>query len=73
MRDLSSPTRHQTHALCRGSMESYPLNHGGSPFSFFNNLFLAVLGLHCCRQAFSLVVTCRLLFGVASLAVEHKL
>ena len=73
MRDLSSPTRQQTHALCHGSTESYPLNHGGIPFSFFNNLFLAVLGLRCCRQAFSLVVTCRLLVAAASLAVEHGL
>ena len=71
MWDLSSPTRHQTHALCRVSMESYPLNLGGIPFSFFDNLFLAVPGLRCCRQAFSLAVTCRLLNGVASLAVEH--
>ena len=35
-------------------------------------LFLAVLGLCCCMD-FSLVVLCRLLIAVASLAVEHGL
>ena len=73
--DLSSPTRHQTHALCRVSMESYPLNHGGIPFSFFDNLFLAVLGLHCCTGfslvavsgGYSLVTVLSLLIVVTSL------
>ena len=45
------------------------------------NLCLAALGLPCCTQAFfscsergySLVVVCRLLVVVASLAVEHRL
>ena len=52
---------------------------------FFKNkfiyLFLAALGLRCCVQAFSscgnrglpFVAVCRLLFAVASLAVEHGL
>ena len=44
-------------------------------------LFLAVLGLHCCVQAFSscgeqglhFIAVCRLLIAVSSLAVEHRL
>ena len=50
---------------------------------FLINLFiyLAVLGLHCCAQAFSscgeqgllFVAVCRLLIVVASLVVEHGL
>ena len=44
-------------------------------------LFLAVLGLHCCAQAFSscgewgllFVVVCGLLLVVASLVAEHRL
>ena len=47
----------------------------------FIYLFLAVLGLHCCTQAFSscgergllFVVVRRLLIAVASLVVEHGL
>ena len=31
MWDLSSPTNDQTTGPCVGSMESYPLNHQGSP------------------------------------------
>ena len=31
MRDLSSPTRDQTHAPCSGSAESQPLDGQGSP------------------------------------------
>ena len=54
-------------------------------FFFFLNkfiyLFLAVLGLRCCVQAFSscgewgllFIVVCRLLIAVASLAAEHRL
>ena len=46
---------------------------------FFLNLFLAVLGLHCCTRAFSscgkqgllFVVVRGLLIAVASLVVEH--
>ena len=45
-----------------------------------NHIFLAVLGLHCCAQAFSsygerelfFVAVRRLLAAVASLAVEHR-
>ena len=49
---------------------------------FFFNLFLAVLGLHCCVRGLSLVVAsggyslgavCGLLAVVASLTVEHGL
>ena len=50
---------------------------------FFNlfDLFLAVLGLHCCAQAFSscrergllFVAVCGLLIAVASLVAEHGL
>ena len=48
---------------------------------FFFNLFLAVLGLRCCTQAFSscgeqgplFLQVCGLLTAVASLAVEHGL
>ena len=43
-------------------------------------LFLAVLGLHCCAQAFSsgeqglhFIVVCRLLVALSSLVVEHRL
>ena len=44
-------------------------------------LFLAVLGLHCCAQAFSscselvlrFIAVHRLLIAVASLVVEHRL
>ena len=44
-------------------------------------LFLAVLGLHCCAQAFSscgeqgllFVAVCGLLIAVASLVAEHRL
>ena len=39
---------------------------------FFNYLFLAVLGLYCCAQAF-LVATSRLLITVAFLVVKHRL
>ena len=50
-------------------------------YLFYFNLFLAVLGLHCCVQAFSscgeqgllFVVVRGLLVAVASLAVEHRL
>ena len=50
-------------------------------FLKFIYLFLAVLGLHCCTQAFSscgecrllLVVVCRLLIAMASLVAEHGL
>ena len=51
------------------------------PFFFFFNLFLAVLGLHCC-EGFSRVEESGdssrvalhgLLIVVASLAVEHRL
>ena len=54
-------------------------------FSFFKinfiYLFLAVLGLRCCVQAFSscgeqgllFIVVCRLLIAVASLVAEHRL
>ena len=50
-------------------------------FSFFLYIFLAVLGLHCCMQAFSscseqgllFVAVHRLLTVVASLVVEHRL
>ena len=41
-------------------------------FFLNNNLFLAVLGLHCC-MGFSLVAVHGLLTVVASLAVEHRL
>ena len=49
--------------------------------SFFLNLFLAVLGLRCCVQAFSgcgergllFIAVHRLLIAVASLVVEHGL
>ena len=45
------------------------------------NIFLAVLGLHCCVSAFSgfgsrgyaLVAACRLLIAGASLVAEHRL
>ena len=48
---------------------------------FFFNLFLAMLGLHCCEQAFSscskqgllFVAVCGLLIAVVSLAAEHGL
>ena len=50
-------------------------------FILFMYLFLAVLGLRCCVQAFSscgeqgllFVALCRLLIAVASLLVEHGL
>ena len=48
---------------------------------FLKLFFLAVLGLHCCVQAFSscsergifFIVVCGLLIAVASLVVEHGL
>ena len=48
---------------------------------FFSYYFLAVLGLHCCVQAFSscgeqgllFVAVCRLLIAVASFVVDHGL
>ena len=78
-------------------MESQPLDHqGSSPFPFFFKtelyfiiyylfiyfiFILAVLGLHCCMQAFSscgerglLFVAMRgLLLAVPSLVAEHRL
>ena len=50
-------------------------------FIYFIYLFLVVLGLRCCVQAFSscgkggllFVVVCRLLTAVASLVAEHGL
>ena len=51
-------------------------------FIYFIYLFLAVLGLRCCAQAFLsscgergllFVVVCRLLIAVASLVAEHGL
>ena len=50
-------------------------------FNKFIYLFLAVLGLRCCVQAFSscgeqgllFVAVCRLLIAVASLVAEHGL
>ena len=89
MQDLSSRTRDRTWAPCIGSVESYPLDHQGSPrrFFFFKIIYLliylvlAVLGLYCCVQAFSscsergllFVAVCELLTAVASLVVEHGL
>ena len=35
MWDLSSLTRDRTHALCRGSVDSWALNHQGIPLSYF--------------------------------------
>ena len=50
-------------------------------FIYLIYLFLAVLGLHCCVQAFSVcsergllfVAVCELLIAVASLIVKHGL
>ena len=64
----SSLTGDRTQAPYTGSVESYPLDHQGSPLNLNNffflefffvvvvvvlNLFLAALGLRCCTQAFS--------------------
>ena len=41
MRDLSSLTRDRTQAPCSGSVESYPLDHKGSPLEQQSPTFLA--------------------------------
>ena len=50
-------------------------------FNLFLNLFLAVLGLRCCKRAFSscgkwrvlFIALCELLTEVTSLVAEHEL
>ena len=44
MWDLSSPTRDQTPAPCSGKVESYPLDHQGSPKH--TDLVHVLLGLY---------------------------
>ena len=61
--------------------DSSMLQHATVLSFFFLSYFLAVLGLHCCTQAFSscnewgllFIVACGLLIAVASLVGEHKL
>ena len=51
MWDLSSLTRHQTCVLCFGSVESYPLDHQGSPSEHLHkNLKGWVLSSHFTMQ-----------------------
>ena len=56
-----------------------PLKKNLFKINLLINLFLAVLGLHCCARAFSscgeqgllFVAVCGLLIAVASLVAEH--
>ena len=65
--------------MCEVSFKSFDLFF--YKFIYFIYLFLAVLGLRCCAQAFSscgergllFVVVCGLLIAVASLVAEHGL
>ena len=75
MWDLNSLIRDRNCALCSGSAESFFL------IIYFIYLFLAVLDLRCCAQAFSscgergllFIAVHGLLIAVASLVTEHRL
>ena len=74
---------HSDHSTCYTISPHPRFRHGrrSRVFFFFLIYFLAVLGLHCCMQAFSshgeqgllFVAVHRLLIAVASLVAEHGL